>query len=342
MQILPQNRRDWDKTTPEVGEYDVITTGFKVDHEGMPRFYFDITTGDYAGVYGGIGGIESFHNSYLLSNKDYSMLMARLDAISASNPGFDAVAAYLAGDWDAFIGKRCRVTYKLKYKDPRSGRYFLEQDAEGTRKPIIVQDAVLRTKDNEQPEPPRHAAAHAAPPVPAPKGMSTIFVDYRQRDGHHDVKHGAIEAAGYTLEVTTLGTGDYMMPGSRYIVETKGDLEELAGNVDHERARWVAELVRANDQGMALLVLVTEPGIHSAEDIAAWTPAGCVTCGRCDPHETGLCKKTGSDKPLCGRGLVAALDALATGTDTTHRLLFVDDEETAATRLVEWLQRGGE
>lgn len=336
MKILPQNRSDWSERALPVGRYHGIITGFQIAHDGMPRFYYNITTGDYEGVY---GGIESFHNSFLLSNRDCSMLEARLAAISASNPGFDAKTAYEADDWDAFIGKICDVTYKLKYKDPRTSRYYLEQDEEGTRKPSVVQDAVLRVEETtEQPAPTPRATAT----VPAPNGVSTIFVDSRQRAGHHDEKHGAMTAAGWHLETTTLGTGDYIMPGSRYIVETKGDLEELAGNIDRERARWVAELVRANTQGFALLVLVTEPGIRGPEDIAAWTPSACKSCGRCDPHETGLCAKSDGDKPMCGRGLVAALEALATGADTVHRLMFVDDETTAAARLVEWLQMGGE
>ena len=54
-----------------------------------------------------------------------------------------------------------------------------------------------------------------------------------------------------------------------------------------------------------------------------------VACRR-RPHETGICLKTKSDKPLCDKGLVAALDALAKGANLSHWLLFVEDEETAA------------
>lgn len=334
MDILPANRRDWDKTPLPEGRYSVKITSYGFDHSGAPRMYFDVVSGEYTGVY---DGIACFFNSFSLNNYDCSMLSIRLNAISSSNDDFDAVGAYEHDDWDAFVGKVCDVTFKKKYRDLENGHYYTEPDVDGKYIPCTVQNAVLEYSggayDNDKQTAKRQAN------IPAPiNGKNTIYVDNRQHEGKHDEKHQALLEAGYKLKSAALSVGDYMMDGSNVTIDTKRNLDEFAHNLDTtDSSRFMAEVRRAHDNRLQLVFLITEPGIKSATDIEEWIPAECQSCKMCNPHYAQTCEK-GRDVPLCGMRLRMAIETLAYGKYPAH-VMFVEDEIQAAEVIVKLLTR---
>jgi len=69
---------------------------------------FDIAEGEHAGYYGDAWGLSHpYAHHFFMSYKDTAlgMLKGRLEAIAASNPGFDPFAAWDAGRLDIFVGR---------------------------------------------------------------------------------------------------------------------------------------------------------------------------------------------------------------------------------------------
>lgn len=66
--------------------------------------------------------------------------------------------------------------------------------------------------------------------------------------------------------------GDYQsMDNTRLVVDRKKDLQELCGNVCQQHERFKAELVRAIEQGIKIVILCEHgPEIKSLEDVWFW------------------------------------------------------------------------
>ena len=96
-----------------------------------------------------------------------------------------------------------------------------------------------------------------------------LVVDTREKQYDHVVKY--FDSAGITWERRKLDVGDYFNPDDPSIViDRKFGLQEVAGNVCQQHARFVRELERARASGIKLIVLVEERGIHSLEDVPKW------------------------------------------------------------------------
>lgn len=342
----PAQRCDWSETSVPADDYGCIITGMEMMRGGYVGMYVDIAEGPYEGVY---NGIKEFPNRVPMSTKDYTMHSKRCGAISVSNPGFDAAAAWDAAEDiealdAAFKGKRCRVVWRTKYRDPDDHKLYLEQNDDCTRVPETVTYSVLpwlpeETEAEAEPEP----APCAAAMVPAPKQEKRIQVDFRQRDaehgGHHDAKHHALEAAGYQLVTETIETGDYVMSGSNYIVETKNSLQEISKNLSPASVdKFMDEMHRAQKDKQEMLVIIEEPGINGPSDVVKWMPKECRSCHACKPQDVEVCTLHKTGKPLCGYPLVAALEALA-NMEHVH-VRFIGDPVRVAAAIAEWLQRG--
>ena len=154
-----------------------------------------------------------------------------------------------------------------------------------------------------------------------------LLVDTRQQAGKHAVKDAWFAAHGVATERRKLDFGDYMVAGSNVSVDTKQSVQELAGNVGREHARFVRECERARAAGFRLVVLVEEHPEYANRDLmVGWVPYACRTCMRCRPlTDRGCLRYRG--KPL-GRARLARV--LAT-IEERHgvRFEFCRREDTA-------------
>lgn len=66
--------------------------------------------------------------------------------------------------------------------------------------------------------------------------------------------------------------GDYMsLDNPRTVVDRKQNLSELYSNLCHDRKRFCAELIRARQAGIKLVILVEHGGkIKSVQDVKEW------------------------------------------------------------------------
>lgn len=63
----------------------------------------------------------------------------------------------------------------------------------------------------------------------------------------------------FAPRATALPFGDYMLEGSNISIDTKQDVQEVAGNIGRDHARFVRECDRARAEGYRLVILVEEP-----------------------------------------------------------------------------------
>lgn len=156
-----------------------------------------------------------------------------------------------------------------------------------------------------------------------------IYEDTRQQRGRHAIKHQWWAAHGIAVERRKLDTGDYWADGSRYLVDTKKDVQELAGNVGRDHDRFVRELDRATAEGRTLIVLVEEhPEYERTELIETWVSRVCRRCRRCNPL-TDPCRAK-RRKPMNGPQLRKILDAL----HERHGALFMFCDRSETARIV--------
>lgn len=147
--------------------------------------------------------------------------------------------------------------------------------------------------------------------------MATIIEDTRQQQRHgdkHANKHAWWDAHGVEVERRKVDFGDYIRAdgSSNISVDTKRSLDELAGNVGRDHARFVRELERAREAGWRLVVMV-EVGhpYRDLEDVNRWTPYVCRRCPHytsheCTPHGSDRCRRFRS-KPMQGPTLYKML-----------------------------------
>lgn len=102
------------------------------------------------------------------------------------------------------------------------------------------------------------------------------WTNRRSRDRH--IK-GPLERMGVAYRIEKLDVGDYMLDGGKVSVDRKQGLEELARNLlnRQDRARFLREVKRANEQGIKLVILIEEKSVQSVADLKRWhsqyTPA---------------------------------------------------------------------
>jgi hypothetical protein len=99
-----------------------------------------------------------------------------------------------------------------------------------------------------------------------------ILEDTRQQARKHETKYKWFAENGIKVERCRLYVGDYTLPTNQSIcIDTKKDLQELAQDVCQQHERFRAELVRAQEAGIHLIVLCEHGGgIKSLEDVYFW------------------------------------------------------------------------
>ena len=86
-----------------------------------------------------------------------------------------------------------------------------------------------------------------------------LLEDTRNQIGQHRNVESYCKRMGITIVRQCLNVGDYMLPGGTISVDTKADILELSHNImSNDHRRFKAECVRAQEQGIQLIVLVEE------------------------------------------------------------------------------------
>lgn len=69
-----------------------------------------------------------------------------------------------------------------------------------------------------------------------------------------------------------LNVGDYMLDGGKISVDRKYGLEEISKNLTNaeDNRRFMAEVRRAYNAGIKLVILIEQRGITCHDDVAAW------------------------------------------------------------------------
>lgn len=98
-----------------------------------------------------------------------------------------------------------------------------------------------------------------------------IQIDTRE----HKWERARIERQLVQLGVKTITSklyvGDYQSwDNPRLVIDRKKDLLELCGNVTQQHERFRAELVRAQEADIKLIILCEQDGISSLEDVYFW------------------------------------------------------------------------
>lgn len=100
----------------------------------------------------------------------------------------------------------------------------------------------------------------------------TLQVDSREK-AHAIAKIIAeFERSGVKWFVSKLPVGDYIsLDNPRLAIDRKQSLSEVYNNLCQQHERFKAELVRANDLGIKLIILVEHGGaIRGIEDVPKW------------------------------------------------------------------------
>ncbi len=116
----------------------------------------------------------------------------------------------------------------------------------------------------------------------------TIQIDSREKPLaiRKIIKH--FDDHGIKHFVSKLPVGDYMnLDNARLCIDRKKDLIELCGNVCQQHARFVRELIRANDLGIKLIILCEHgANIKTLEDVRGWENPRLRTSPKATKGET--------------------------------------------------------
>lgn len=100
----------------------------------------------------------------------------------------------------------------------------------------------------------------------------TIQIDTREHKFELARVQRQIEKKGVKTINSKLYVGDYQsLDNPRLVIDRKKDLQELCSNVCQQHERFRRELVRAQDAGINLIILVEHGGdIQELEDVFFW------------------------------------------------------------------------
>ena len=100
----------------------------------------------------------------------------------------------------------------------------------------------------------------------------TVLMDTREKPQAVQTIMKQFEAAGVRVIRTKLWVADYQMfDNPHLVVDRKQNLSELCNNVVQDHKRFRDELIRAQEVGISVVVLVEHGGgIKSLEDVSNW------------------------------------------------------------------------
>ena len=100
----------------------------------------------------------------------------------------------------------------------------------------------------------------------------TIQIDTREHKWELARIQRQLSALGCKTIVSKLYVGDYQsLDNPRLVIDRKKDLQELCGNVTQQHERFQRELIKAQEAGIRLIILVEHGNdIQSLEDVYFW------------------------------------------------------------------------
>lgn len=156
-----------------------------------------------------------------------------------------------------------------------------------------------------------------------------IVEDTRQQARKHNniEKWMAAHGVDFAPRAAALPFGDYMLEGSNISIDSKQDVQEVAGNIGRDHARFVRECDRARAEGYRLIILVEEhPEYNDRSKLHGWVSYVCRRCRRCNPLRDRGCKKYRS-KPMNGPTVARIIGKLE--EDHGVRFEFCSKRDTA-------------
>lgn len=101
-----------------------------------------------------------------------------------------------------------------------------------------------------------------------------MVVQVDTREHQHAIQKilAEFKAQGVKYYSSKLYVGDYMsLDNPRLVIDRKQNLSEVYGNIFHAHDRFKAELVRAQEAGIHLIILVEHsPQVTCLEDVVWW------------------------------------------------------------------------
>lgn len=99
-----------------------------------------------------------------------------------------------------------------------------------------------------------------------------VQVDTREHAKEWERIKGQFDALGVQYFRSKLYVGDYQsLDNPRLVIDRKKDLQEICGNVCQQHERFKAELLRAKEHGIKLVILCEHGAdIKSLEDVFFW------------------------------------------------------------------------
>ena len=99
-----------------------------------------------------------------------------------------------------------------------------------------------------------------------------IQVDTREHAKEWERIKGQFDALGVQYFRSKMYVGDYQsLDNPRLVIDRKKDLQEICGNVCQQHERFKAELLRAKEQGIKLVILCEHGAdIKTLEDVFFW------------------------------------------------------------------------
>ena len=99
-----------------------------------------------------------------------------------------------------------------------------------------------------------------------------VQVDTREHKSEWERIHKQFDTLGVQYFRSKLYVGDYQsLDNPRLVIDRKKDLNELCGNVCQQHDRFKAELIRAMQQNIKIVILVEHgEDVKSLEDVYFW------------------------------------------------------------------------
>lgn len=99
-----------------------------------------------------------------------------------------------------------------------------------------------------------------------------VQVDTREHAKEWERIKGQFDALGVQYFRSKMYVADYMsLDNPRLVIDRKKDLQEICGNVCQQHERFKAELLRAKEQGIKLVILCEHGAdIKNLEDVYFW------------------------------------------------------------------------
>lgn len=101
----------------------------------------------------------------------------------------------------------------------------------------------------------------------------TIQIDSREHKKELERIKKQFDKYGIKYFISKLYVGDYQsLDNPRLVIDRKKDLQEICGNVCQQHERFKAELLRAKEHGIRLVILCEHGAdIKSLEDVYFWS-----------------------------------------------------------------------